>query len=229
MRKGNPDFSTLQQVLKRGHGSQAKGDTLAFHAFDLLELAGEDLAKTVQYRTQGAARSVAGDAEPPVHIADHVIGAGEKLFTAMCERRAGRNHRQEDGRALSPFAHRRAWVKVKCTRRQEFVIVGWKKAAAKGRPFASLLMAQHEDGELVYKGKVGTGFSADELDALAAKMHRLERKTAPVEVAKADARGVTWLTPKLVAEVAFAEFTADGNIRHGSYLGLAKTTRLQKQ
>ncbi len=217
--QGNPDFSTLQQVLKRGHGSQSKSDKLAFYAFDLLELAGEDLAKTSNIERKERLEALLATAEPPVHIADHVIGAGEKLFTAMCSAgQEGIIAKKMD----APYRHSRskAWVKVKCTRRQEFVIVGWTESAAKGRPFSSLLMAQHEDGELVYKGKVGTGFSADELDSLTARMRRLERKTAPVEVSKADARGVTWLTPKLVAEVAFAEFTADGNIRHGSYLGL---------
>ncbi|MWV28863.1 DNA ligase D [Aurantiacibacter rhizosphaerae] len=217
--KGNPDFSTLQQVLKRGHGSQSKSDKLAFHAFDLLELARDDLAKVTNIERKERLEALLANAEPPVHLADHVIGAGEKLFDAMCSAgQEGIISKKMD----APYRHSRSksWVKVKCTRRQEFVIVGLKDSSAKGRPFASLLMAQHEGDELVYKGRVGTGFTEEEMDSLAAKMRRLERKTAPVEVTKADARGVTWLTPKLVAEVGFAEFTADGNIRHGSYLGL---------
>ncbi|MGB3796200.1 MAG: DNA ligase D, partial [Alteraurantiacibacter sp.] len=217
--QGNPDFSTLQQVLKRGTGSQSKSDKLAFYAFDLLELAGEDLASVSNIERKERLEALLATAQPPVHVADHVIGAGEKLFDAMCSAgQEGIISKKID----APYRHSRSkgWVKVKCTRRQEFVIVGWKASSAKGRPFASLLMAQHEDGSLAYKGRVGTGFTEDEMDMLAAKMRRLERKTAPVEVSKADARGVTWLTPKLVAEVGFAEFTADGNIRHGSYLGL---------
>lgn len=216
---GNPDFSSLQQVLKRGHGSQSKSDRLAFYGFDLLELAGDDLAKLPNIERKERLEALLATAEPPVHLADHVIGAGEKLFETMCA--AG-----QEGiiakKIDAPYRHSRskAWVKVKCTRRQEFVIVGWKKSSSKGRPFSSLLMAQYEGDELVYKGNVGTGYSGDDLVELAAKMRRLERKTAPVEVEKAKARGVTWVTPKLVAEVAFAEFTAEGNIRHGSFLGL---------
>lgn len=217
--QGNPDFSSLQQVLKRGQGSQSRSDQLAFYAFDLLELAGEDLTKLPNIERKERLNALLAVAEPPVHVADHIIGAGEVLFDSMC--RAG-----QEGiiakKIDAPYHHSRSrtWVKVKCTRRQEFVVVGWKRSAARGRPFASLLMAQYEGGVLVYKGNVGTGFTADELDTLAGKMRRLERKTPPVEVAKASARGVIWVTPKLVAEVAFAEFTADGNIRHGSYLGL---------
>ncbi|PIW55169.1 MAG: DNA ligase D [Sphingomonadales bacterium CG12_big_fil_rev_8_21_14_0_65_65_10] len=217
--RGNPDFSTLQQVLKRGHGSQSKQDALAFHAFDLLSLDGEDLAKLPNIERKERLEALLSTAEPPIHIADHVIGAGEQLYASMC----GAGQEGIIAKKIdAPYRHARskAWVKVKCTRRQEFVIVGWKKSSARGRPFASLLMAQYEGDELVYKGNVGTGFTTDELDELAAKMKRLERKTPPVETDSASARGVTWLTPKLVVEVAFSEFTADGNIRHGSYLGL---------
>ncbi|OYX64297.1 MAG: DNA ligase D [Sphingomonadales bacterium 32-64-17] len=217
--KGDPDFSTLQSVLKRGHGSQSKDDALQFHAFDLIELTGEDLAQLPNIERKERLEALLGMAKPPVFVADHVIGAGETLYRSMCDAgQEGIISKTVEGR----YSGRRNknWVKIKCTRRQEFVVIGWKRSSAKGRPFASLLMAQHEGGALVYKGNVGTGFSSDELDDLAAKLKRLERKTAPAEVAKASSRGVTWVTPKLVAEVAFSEFTADGNIRHGSFLGV---------
>ena len=216
---GNPDFSILQQVLKRGHGAQGAGDALQFHAFDLLVLIGEDLAPQTNIERKERLEAVLSAAEPPVHIADHIIGAGEKLYRAMCDAgQEGIISKKID----APYRHARskAWVKVKCTRRQEFVIIGWKASRAKGRPFASLLMAQREGEGLVYKGNVGTGFSGDDMDMLAARMKPLQRKTPPAEVDKALARDVTWVTPKLLAEVAFAEFTADGNIRHGSFLGL---------
>ncbi|AKM10204.1 DNA ligase D [Croceicoccus naphthovorans] len=218
-RGGNPDFSTLQAVLKRGHGSQGVGDKLGLHCFDLLEIDGEDITARPNIERKERLEALLAHAEPPILVADHVIGAGEKLYDTMCK--AG-----QEGiiakRIDAPYRSSRTknWVKVKCTRRQEFVLIGWKKSSAKGRPFASLLLAQSEGDALVYKGNVGTGFSADAMDDLAAKMARIERKTPPAEVDKASARGVTWLTPKLVAEIAFAEFTADGNLRHASFLGL---------
>lgn len=216
---GNPDFSTLQAVLKRGHGSQSSTDALQFHAFDLIELAGEDLSKLPNMERKERLEALLGTAEPPVLVADHVIGAGEKLFRTMCDAgQEGIISKTVDGRYSG--ARGKDWVKVKCTRRQEFVIVGWKASSARGRPFASLLMAQNEKGQLVYKGNVGTGYSSDDLDHLAGKLRRLERKTPPLEVDKESSRDVTWVTPKLVVEVAFSEFTADGNIRHGSFLGL---------
>ncbi|NTZ43110.1 DNA ligase D [Altererythrobacter sp. SALINAS58] len=216
---GNPDFSALQSVLKRGHGSQTAEDALSFHAFDLLEVDGQDLADEPNIERKERLEALLAEAAPPLHVAEHVIGAGEKLLKTMCDAgQEGIISKKID--AKYRHARSKAWVKVKCTRRQEFVIVGYTKSSAKGRPFASLVMAQHEGDELVYRGRVGTGYTADDLEMLAGKMRRLERKTPTVEADKAQKRGVTWLTPRLVAEVGFAEFTADGNIRHGSFLGL---------
>lgn len=222
--QGNPDFSTLQNVLKRGHGAQGPGDALAFHAFDLLEVDGEDLTGLANIERKERLEALLVSAPPPVHVADHVISAGERLFAAMC----GAGQEGIIAKAIdAPYAHRRSrnWVKVKCTRRQEFVIVGFKASAARGRPFASLLLAQNEAGTLVYKGNVGTGFDADTLADLATRMKPLSRKTPPVEVERATARGVTWISPKLVAEIAFAEFTAEGRVRHGSFVGLRSDKR----
>ena len=217
---GNPDFSSLQNVLKRGHGAQTTADHLSYHAFDLLEVNGEDLTRLTNIERKERLEALLGHAEPPIHVADHLIGAGEKLYRTMCGAgQEGIISKRIDAK-YAVGKRTKAWVKVKCTRRQEFVIIGWKKSSARGRPFSSLLLAQHEGGKLTYKGNVGTGFKQDTLEELAKKFARIERKTAPAEVGRPESRGVTWLEPKLVAEVAFAEFTGDGNVRHGSYLGL---------
>lgn len=217
--EGNPDFSALQGVLKRGHGSQKDSDKLSFHAFDLLELDGKDLTGLPNIERKERLEALLAHAEPPIHVADHVIGAGEQLYRAMC--RAGQEgiiSKTIDGRYRSERT--RNWVKVKCTLRQEFVLIGWKKSNARGRPFSSLLLAQYEGGKLVYKGNVGTGFGADTLRELAAAMKPLARQTAAADVGRPESSGVTWLEPKLVAEIAFAEFTAEGSVRHGSFIGL---------
>lgn len=216
---GNPEFSSLQAVLKHGQGKQAPNDTLNYHAFDLLELEGMDLAGLPNIERKERLEALLANASAPVHVADHVIGAGEKLYRAMCDAgQEGIISKKIDGKYRSTRS--KAWVKVKCTLRQEFVIVGWSESKARGRPFASLVLGQHEDGRLLYKGKVGTGFDGEQMDSLAAAMKQLARKTAPVEADTAQKRGVHWITPKLVVEIAFAEFTADGNARHASFLGL---------
>jgi bifunctional non-homologous end joining protein LigD len=216
---GNPDFSALQTVLKRGHGAQKDSDKLSYHAFDLLEAGGKDLAGLTNIERKERLEALLAEAQPPIHVADHVIGAGEKLFAAMCAAgQEGIISKTIDGRYRS--ARTRNWVKVKCTLRQEFVIIGWKNSSAKGRPFSSLLLAQHEKGALVYKGNVGTGFDTDTLAALAKAMKPLETDSKPADVGRPESRGVTWLKPRLVAEIAFSEFTHDGSVRHGSFVGL---------
>ena len=216
---GNPDFSSLQAVLKRGHGAQDEKTELLYFAFDLIEADGKSLAKLGNLERKERLEALLQGAQPPIAVADHVIGAGETLYAAMC------GAAQEgiiSKRADAAYAGRRtkSWVKVKCTRRQEFIIVGWKPSSTKQRPFSSLLLAQHEGDTLVYKGNVGTGFDTGSLADLAKKFAKLERKTAPLEVDKVAARKVHWLKPELVAEIAFAEFTASGSVRHASFLGL---------
>lgn len=217
--EGNPDFSRLQNVLKRGHGEQGEKDALSFHAFDLLELDGEDLKPLPNVERKQRLAGLLADAQPPIHVAEHLIGGGEKLLAVMCD--AG-----QEGiiakRADAGYLPKRTqnWLKVKCILRQEFVIVGMTKSSTRRRPFASLLLAQREAGVLVYKGKVGTGFDEDLLDDLAARLAPLRREERALEVPKTEARGATWLEPELVAEVAFAEFTGEGRVRHASFVGL---------
>lgn len=216
---GNPSFSALQAVLKRGHGAQKSGQHLDLHAFDLLTLAGQDLRELPNIERKERLEALLKAAVSPIHVADHIIGAGENLFAAMCG--AG-----QEGiiakRIDAPYrgARTRNWIKVKCTRRQEFVIVGWSRSTARARPFAALLLAQHNDGQLTYRGKVGTGFDDATLTDLAARMALLAVDKAPVDVPRIEARGASWIRPELVAEVAFAELTAEHRIRHGSFLGL---------
>lgn len=216
---GNPSFSALQQMLKRGHGEQGKSQHLDFHAFDLLELEGEDIASRGNLERKERLAGLLVHAQPPIRVADHVIGVGEKLLRAMCGAgQEGIISKRTDAAYRGKRSHN--WLKVKCTRRQEFVIVGWQPSKTRARPFSSILLAQHEGGELVYKGKVGTGFDSQLLEDLAGRFASRARKSAPLTAPASETRGAHWIRPDLVAEVAFTEFTAEGRVRHGSFLGL---------
>lgn len=207
------DFSTLQEAISGG------GAELSYFAFDLLELDGEDLSKLPQIERKEKLRALIAGADARILFSEHVLGAGGKLYDAMC---AAGHEGVVSKRADAPYRSRRtkSWLKIKCTRRQEFVIVGWTQSSAKGRGFRALLLGLHEDGELRYAGKVGTGFSTTMSHALRDKLDRIARKSPPVDVPREAARGAHWVTPKLVAEVAFAEFTAENVIRHASFIGL---------
>ena len=206
-------FSSLQGALKNG------GD-LVFFAFDLLKIDGTDLRKEDQLtRRDRLTKLFSGVPDKgPLRMSDHVVGHGAEVFQAACASGAeGIISKRVD----APYRGTRskAWVKVKCTRRQEFVIVGYSPSDKRGRPFASLLLGTHVSGDLVYKGRVGTGFSQDTMDSLASAM--TARKTPPViQVPEDVARDAQWVRADLVAEVEFTEFTQDGIVRHGSFLGL---------
>src|SRR5207248_8761019 len=113
------------------------------------------------------------------------------------------------------------WLKVKCIRRQEFVVGGWRPSRAKGRKLASLLLGYYEKGKLIYAGKVGTGFSAELGQLVAANLSRHSLTSSPfVDVPRIDARDACWVEPRMVVEVEFAEWTRDGRVRHPSVKGV---------
>ena len=122
-----------------------------------------------------------------------------------------------------------AWIKVKHQRMQEVVVGGWKPGeGARAGGIGSLLIGVNNDaGELNYVGHVGTGFSERALADLATRLRGLERKTSPFadEVPRLHARDARWVTPKLVGEVTYGEFTRDNRLRHPSWRGL----RLDKE
>jgi bifunctional non-homologous end joining protein LigD len=212
--KGKTGFSALQQAISEG------GRGLSLFLFDALEIDGEKLEKLPNLERKQRLAALVGEGRPPfILYADHLIGKGEQLFKAMC-------YAGQEGiiskKADAPYRHARTknWLKVKCTRRQEFVIIGWSESDKKGRGFRALLLGLHEDGKLRYAGKVGTGFSMAVQNDLRARLDALAAGKAPAPVPRPEARGAHWVRPELVAEIAFAEFTADNVVRHASFLGL---------
>lgn len=213
-------FSSLQRALSEGGG-------LVFIAFDLLSLDGKDLTKLPQEeRRDELALLLSGlPKDAALRMSEHVIGHGPEVYQQACEGGAeGIISKRRD----APYrgSRTKTWRKIKCSRRQEFVIGGFSPSDKPGRPFASLLIGSNEDGKLRYRGRVGTGFNEADFERLQKAMK--PRKTPPFdEVPKDAAKGAQWVTPALVAEVEFTEFTGDGIVRHGSYLGLRedKTAR----
>lgn len=210
---GRPSFQALQASLKEGSG------TLAYFAFDLLTLDGEDLTALPNLDRKERLKGLLVGAPDDIRFSDHVLGNGEKLFDSLCKQGL---EGVVSKRADAPYRvdkRTQTWLKVKCLHRQELVIVGWTPSD-KGRGFRSLLLGLHENGALRYAGKVGTGFGMALIDELMTKMQPLERKTPTVEAPRAAVRGAHWIKPKLVAEIAFTEWTDEGLLRHPSFIGL---------
>ena len=209
---GNPSFGALQDAIKTGDPE------CLFFAFDLLSLNGTDLRKLPNIERKQRLQLII-PADGPFQFADHIVGSGEKLLAAMCE--AGLEGIVSK-RAYAAYSGKRsqAWLKIKCTLRAEFVIVGWTDSAASRRGFGALLMAARNEGKLRYVGKVGTGFNAETMESLLKEMSAVSSVKAGVEVPREAKRGAHYVRPKLVAEIAYGSLTTDGILRHASFIGL---------
>ena len=209
---GNPSFGALQDAIKKGDP-----DTL-FFAFDLLALDGTDIKKLPNIERKERLRPII-PANGPFQFAEHILGSGEQLLAAICD--AGLEGIVSK-RADAPYKGKRtqAWLKVKCTLRSEYVIVGWTDSSATKRGFGALLMATKDGKELRYAGKVGTGFNDATITALRGELDAMATDKAAVEIPGAARRGAHYVKPKLVAEIAYGSLTDDGILRHASYIGL---------
>jgi bifunctional non-homologous end joining protein LigD len=211
--EGRPSFQLLQSTLK-----DQRGANLAFYAFDLLIDRGEDIRKLPNIDRKERLAALLEGVPPPIIYGDHIVGRGQEMFDAVCKQGGEGIISKKAGAAYSG-TRTRNWLKIKCIQRQEFVIVGWSESD-KRRGFRSLLLAAKDGRKLTYVGKVGTGFTADLIEELMERMEPLALDKAPVEVPRADRKGAHWIAPKLVAEIAFTEFTDDGVLRHPSFMGL---------
>jgi bifunctional non-homologous end joining protein LigD len=214
---GASSFSALQEALSDGRGGE-----MVYFVFDLLHLDGQDLTAAPLEARKAALRPLI-PAEGPLRYSDHVDGRGPEVRQRACSfalegvvsKRRDRPYRPGRGRD---------WIKSKCLARQEFVVVGSTPPQGERKGLGALLLAVHQDGGLVYAGKVGTGFSDKVLAELAALLDPLRVDRPPVGNPPAD-KEARWVRPELVAEVEFTQWTRDGVLRHPVFQGL----RLDKE
>ncbi len=215
---GVSDFQKLQNAL------DGQDQSLVYEVFDLRHLDGWDLERVALVERKRALEALLDRSElsaERVRYSDHVVGRGRSFFERACSMGL---EGVVSKRAESVYraARTREWVKTKCLRRQEFIVVGYSEPSGSRVGLGALLIGYHEDGALRSAGRVGTGFTDARLRDLAERLRPLERARAPVEDPPrgAAARGVHWVEPKLVVEVAFTEWTKDGSLRHPSFKGL---------
>ncbi|WP_252181010.1 DNA ligase D [Azospirillum sp. B4] len=216
--RGLSSFNTLQRAMRNDQTA------LSYYVFDLLAEAGRNWADRPLVDRKARLAALLGETGKtgPIFYADHVVAGGTGLWATLCEQ----GFEGVIAKRLSaPYRSGRGhdWLKIKCGNRQEFVVVGWSPSTH-GRAFASLLLGLREDdGLLRYAGRVGSGFDGDTQASLQARLRALSRKAPPVAedgVPPAVARGARWVRPELVAEIAFAGFTADRLVRQGRFMGL---------
>lgn len=218
--KGVSHFQALQNALNVDSDS-----ALVYFAFDMLFEGTADLRRLPLVERKSRLRNLleqhAEALAGSVRLGEHVVGSGAEFFERACKLGLEGTVAK---RAASPYhsGRGRDWLKIKCTRRQEFTIVGYSAPGGSRSHFGALLLATERDGKLSYAGKVGTGFSEASLAELHAKLKPLASSKPAVDNLPrgANARDVTWLEPKLVAEIGFTELTSDGLLRHPTFEGL---------
>jgi bifunctional non-homologous end joining protein LigD len=221
-----PDGRSSFQALQNALSENRQGD-LVYFVFDLLHLDGYDLRPAPLLARKAALAELLEGHAGALHLGGQIEGDGEAFFRQACQ------YGLEgivSKRAAAPYRAGRGkdWLKVKCLNRQEFAIVGFTDPERSREGFGALLLAVNDDdGQLVYAGKVGTGFDDETLNALRARMDKLEvAKPAFQNPPRgAEARRSHWLKPKLVGEVVFTEWTRDNLLRHATFQGLREDKR----
>jgi bifunctional non-homologous end joining protein LigD len=216
-------FARLQGRLGLTNPAEARtsGIPVFYYLFDLMHLDGETTTELpLLWRKQLLRRTF--QFHDPLRYTTHRAGHGESAFAASCARGdEGVIAKQAD----ASYAGKRSrdWLKFKCGHDQEFVIVGYTAPKGGRVGLGALLLGYHDGENLVYAGKVGTGFDTATLRSLHKRLSGTECDKPTVDGAKMP--GAHWVRPLSVAQVAFSEWTRDGKLRHPRYLGLRTDKR----
>ncbi len=218
---GKSSFQSLQAALGEG-GNRA---SIVAYVFDLLYIADADLTNKPLLKRKEELETLLKSNESPLLYSGHVLSQGAEMFAKACERGLEGIISKE---ANAPYVagRQRSWLKIKCSRRQEFIIVGFSDARKGERALGALYLAYQKNGTLQYAGKVGTGFSMRSARELAGRLAKIGvqmpvlGRSETVGLAAGEWAAVHWVKPILLCEVSFTEWTEDGRVRHPSFQGL---------
>ena len=214
--RGRTDFQALQNYMR-----DPKGKSLTYIVFDLLALDGEDFRGRRLIDRKESLRALMKDSPKDLHYSQHVRGRGKESLLAACQAGLeGIVGKKAD--SVYDGTRNGDWIKLKCGKRQEFVIGGYTLSDKKTDGVSSLLLGVYEGEELSYAGRAGTGLSARSAEELGEKFEGLKRETPPFKEAPEPRKNekITWLEPGLVAEIRFAGWTEDRLLRQASFKGL---------
>jgi len=212
-RRGVSRFQLLQRR------AQEEPVRIVFAVFDCLERDGVVLLERPLSERRRALEGLVSREGGALKLARRPSADGLAAYR-VARRRGWEGIIAKDGASpYEPGRRSRRWLKVKCRREAEFVIGGFTPPRGHRQHFGALLVGLFDGPALRYAGKVGTGFSGETLADLAARMRALETAESPFRPVPRIA-GATWVRPELVAQIAFAEWTADGRLRQPAFLGL---------
>jgi bifunctional non-homologous end joining protein LigD len=217
---GRPSFQRLQQRAKLTRALDirraAVENPVTFFAFDLLAAEDFDVRPLPLTKRKELLRKLL----PPsglIRFLDHFQGEGEVLYQQV--RKLGLEGIVAK-RADSPYRAGRSpsWIKIRTRRSDDFVVVGFSAPKGGRSGFGGLLLAQYVDGDLIYSGRAGSGFSGAQLAKVRADLDQIRRADPACGGPVPQEKGVTWTEPRLVCEVEFSEWTEEGLLRQPVFL-----------
>ena len=208
------DFQLLQNSIDEGDT-----DPLYYFAFDLLYYDGYDLTQFPLSHRKKILQKIISTHDSAIRYSDHIVGNGPDVYKNACQLGLEGIVSKEIN---SPYVQKRShyWLKAKCLQSEEFVICGYTKPRGQRKYFGSLVLGVYgKNRQLIYCGHVGTGFSEKTLKLIGEWLKKHETTQIPF---KTDFKDVTWVKPKLIAEIEFTGWTRDKVLRQPSFKGLAK-------
>lgn len=219
-KNGRSNFQLLQNAI---HNQQEAG--FIYYLFDILYFDQFDLRSLPLLQRKSILEQLIPAEQTALYYSDHILEQGNEVFKHACAHSLeGIIAKQTD----SPYLSTRSknWLKIKCMKRQEFVIGGYSDPRGNRACFGALFLGVfNQQGTLDYVGKVGTGFSQSTLKELYAQLIKHPRKTNPFNIQPEDAANAHWVKPVLIAEVEFSEWTREGRLRHPSFKGIRADKR----
>ena len=208
-----PDFQKLQDYENNTRFP------LVYYCFDLLSLHGENTEELPLLERKKLLKKLLGK-NRVIRYCDHVVGEGIPFLEKAREAGLEGIIAKQKQSLYTEGIRSKEWLKLKNVQSSEAVIVGFTKPKGSRQYFGSLILANKKGRRWQYRGHVGTGFNEQLLQSLYRQMTKLKTVDSPFSE-KVPANGpVTWLVPKLVADIAYTEVTRDGIFRHPSFLRL---------
>jgi DNA ligase D-like protein (predicted ligase) len=198
--------------------ARAAGIPVFYYVFDLLNVDGEDITGRPLLQRKRLLRNTFSF-DDPLRFTTHRVKDGESAYRAACER-GDEGVIAKLAESTYESGRSRHWLKFKCSRDQEFVVVGYTAPKGSRVGLGALLLGYYDGADLLYAGKVGTGFDDATLRTLHEQLARIGQTISPITKGSVREPAAHWVRPKLVAQVAFGEWTRDGKLRHPRYLGL---------
>ena len=213
---GETSFALLQAAFQ-----EEKKQQLTYVVFDLLHLDGHNLrGLPLERRKEILKELLSGADSDVVRYGEHLEANGQGVFRKACE--LGAEGIVSKKKAAVYSSHRSgAWLKIKCIRQQEFVIGGFTPPSKSGVGIGALLLGYYRDGDLIYAGRTGTGFTQKMRTNMRARLEKVKQaRPAFAALPPGAAHQAIWVQPKFVCEVKFATWTADNLVRQASFQGL---------